>query len=73
MAVARSRSSADMLRDLKATEQRLDGLVTRWRSHATTGNLAQAHIMKVPGLVLNHDFAVSERYLVCILPAKSRV
>jgi all-trans-8'-apo-beta-carotenal 15,15'-oxygenase len=24
--------------------------------------------MKVPGLVMNHDFVVSERYLACILP-----
>lgn len=33
------------------------------------GQLAQAELVKIPGLVWNHDFAVSRRYLVCVLPA----
>lgn len=33
------------------------------------GSLAQAHVVPVPGLLMNHDFAVSERHLVFVLPA----
>jgi all-trans-8'-apo-beta-carotenal 15,15'-oxygenase len=33
------------------------------------GTLAQAELLKVPGLVMNHDFALSRRYLVCVIPA----
>jgi carotenoid cleavage dioxygenase len=33
------------------------------------GKLAQAHLVKVPGLVMNHDFVVSRRYIVCVFPA----
>lgn len=33
------------------------------------GKLAQAQLAKVPGLVMNHDFAVSRRHIVCVFPA----
>ena len=42
MPTARSRTSADIRRDLEATEQRLDLLVERWRQNATTRMLPMA-------------------------------
>jgi carotenoid cleavage dioxygenase len=33
------------------------------------GKLAQAQLVKIPGLFMNHDFAVSRRHIVCVLPA----
>jgi carotenoid cleavage dioxygenase len=33
-----------------------------------SGRLAEAQVIRVPGLIMNHDFAVSERHLVCVLP-----
>lgn len=33
------------------------------------GKLAQAELVKVPGLIMNHDFAISRRHLVCVIPA----
>jgi hypothetical protein len=39
MAVARSRTAADIRRELEATEQRLDALIARWRETATTHQL----------------------------------
>ena len=35
---------------------------------APDGTLAQAEVLKVPGLVMNHDFAVSRDHLVFVLP-----
>ena len=39
MATARSRTSADIRRDLETSETRLNALIDRWRSQATTAHL----------------------------------